>query len=351
MKSIVFTITLSLGTAASRVHLRNFVVNTFTGPGSKSRTFALLLIVANLKNVPFAWHYRIFSSVITHFFISKPNIPPALAASALFTPVITSSRSPLTECDYNLHKSNSTYFSDLDITRSHLVSCLLEPGVAKLHHNVRERLVLDKDGNPNRGRFSVMLGSVMCSFKREIGMYEGYEMWSRILCWDRKWIYVVSHFVKKGTVKPSAYILTDGGWFGKKGYKKVVGPSKGADVDEKAIFATGISKYVVKLGRLTIHPEVVLNASGILPERPGGWATMQGGTGEATPEVLEAVSENGVPPSGDVSEDAWDWKRVEAEKEKGLKFVEHFAALDELHHEFSGSKASALGKYTDFLFW
>jgi hypothetical protein len=189
-----------------------------------------------------------------------------------------------------------------------------------------------------------MLGSVMCSFKREIGMYQPFEMWSRILCWDRKWIYVVTHFVKKGTVKPSAYILTDGSWFGQKGYQEVKGKGGGSDVDEMAIFATAISKYVVKLGRLTIHPEVLLDASGVLPERPGGWTKMQGNTGDSTPELLGA--------GGDVTGaegDEWNWKKVVAENEKGLKFAEHFAALDELHHEFSGSKAPALGKYRDFL--
>lgn len=48
--------------------------------------------------------------------------------------------------------------------------------------------MLDKEGKAVRGRWSIMLGGVACSFKREIGIYEGYEMWSRILCWDRKWI-------------------------------------------------------------------------------------------------------------------------------------------------------------------
>jgi hypothetical protein len=262
--------------------------------------------------------------------------------------VITTSRSPLTECDYNFHKSNSTYFSDLDVTRSHLVSCLLQPGIARLHHNRTEKLVLDKAG-PKGGRVLVMLGSVMCGFKREIGIYEGFEMWSRLLCWDRKWIYVVSHFVKKGTVKPSAYILTDGHWFGRKGYTQVEGNQGSAEIDEKAIYASAISKYVIKLGRLTVHPEVVLDASGILPERPGGWAKMLVATGESTPEVVEAGSSSDAPPSIDTISDEWDWKKVEAQKEKGLEYAAHFAALDELSHEFSGSQAPALGRYRDFL--
>lgn len=202
--------------------------------------------------------------------------------------------------------------------------------------------MLDKDGRPYKGRFNIMLGSVMCTFKREIGMYEGFEMWSRVLCWDRKWVYVVSHFVKKGTVKPSSYILTDGSWFGGKGYQAVSGEGNAADVDEKAIFASAISKYVVKLGRLTVHPEVLLGASGVLPERPGGWATMSGESGESTPEIIEEGYES--EPGGE-----WDWRRVVAEKQRGLRFVEQFAAMDELHHEFSGSRAPALGRYRDFL--
>ena len=252
------------------------------------------------------------------------------------------------ECDYNLHKSNSTYFSDLDVTRSHLVSALFQPGIEKLHHNAREKLVLDKEGKAVLGRWSIMLGSVMCSFKREIGMYQGFEMWSRLLCWDRKWVYVVTHFVKKGAVKPSAYVLTDGSWFGGKGYRTVIGDGRSVDIDEKAIYASAVSKYVVKLGRLTVHPEVLLGASGLLPPKPGGWATMSGPSGESTPDNREVVATDEALSETQMTEE-WDWKRVEAEKERGLRYVEHFAALDGLHGEFSGSRQPALGRYRDFL--
>ena len=33
------------------------------------------------------------------------------------------------ETDYNFHKSNSTYFSDLDVARTALVTRLYSPGV------------------------------------------------------------------------------------------------------------------------------------------------------------------------------------------------------------------------------
>jgi hypothetical protein len=293
---------------------------------------------------------RVFNAILKHCVVNKRIIPTQIAPSTLFLPVITTSYSPFTECDYNLHKSNSTYFTDLDVTRSHLVCCLLQPAITKLHYNRTTKLVLDKNGKPVLSRLNIMLGSVQCTFKREIGMYEGFEMWTRLLCWDRKWLYVVTHFVKKGTVKPRSYILTDGRWFGGKGYKLEGDGKAGAEeVDEKNIFASAISKYVVKLGRLTVRPEVMLESSGLLPERPGGWATVSEESGDSTPETLDAELEDGAasPPAAISAE--WDWRKVVAENQRGLKYAEHLAALDSLHKEFSGNNTPALGKYTDFL--
>lgn len=252
-----------------------------------------------------------------------------------------------------MHKSNSTYFSDLDITRCHLVCALFQPGIHKLNHNDQYKIVLDpKTGKAANQRWAIMLGSVMCTFKREIGIGEPYEMWSRLLCWDRKWIYVVTHFVKKGAVKPSEYILTDGSWFGGKGYKKANGQetTAAADIDEKYIFASAISRYVSKKGRLTVHPEVLLEGSGLLPPKPGGWAKMAGPSGESTPVVEEEVAH----PSGELKRPLsgtgeWDWQRVEEENKRGMRVAEKFQALEGLHQEFTGSGGAALGKYRDLL--
>lgn len=209
--------------------------------------------------------------------------------------------------------------------------------------------MLDKAGKPVKARLNIMLGSVECTFKREIGMYQGYEMWSRLLCWDRKWLYVVTHFVKKGSVRPRSYILTNGSWFGGKGNNlKGDGKAGVEEIDEKIIFASAISKYVVKLGRLTVRPEVMLENSGLLPERPGGWATVNEESGDSTPETIDAELEDGIASGSDVTSTEWDWRKVVAENQRGLKYAEHLAALDNLHHEFSGSREAALGRYTDF---
>lgn len=248
------------------------------------------------------------------------------------------------------------------MTRSNVVCCLLREGIKKLNNT--PSVVIGPDGVPAKGHWGIMLGAVHCSFKKEIAPYEPYEMWSRILCWDRKWIYVVSHFVKKGAVKPEGYTISPpasllGLILGRKG-KKVAKNELAAEhtngnanghalesrVPHNAIFASAISKYVMKLGRLTVHPEVVIEASGLLPPKPGGWNTMSG-----SKSVDEAQSNGHVSESVEASddEDIWDWRRIEAENAKGMKFAEHFAALDGLYATFTGEKGPALGYYRDVL--
>ncbi|KAI9649441.1 hypothetical protein NHQ30_002017 [Ciborinia camelliae] len=351
LKSIIFTTAVVAAAGASHVDIEKLLVDIFTGPGSYSRIAATVVILANLKSLPGVWHYRVWNAILKHLVFTIPNIPTNLRPSSLFLPCITTSHASFWECDYNLHKSNSTYFSDLDVTRTHIICCLLEPGIDALKKNTTQKLVVDKNGVAVKGRWGIMLGGVMCNFKREIGIYHGYEMWSRILCWDRKWIYMVTHFVKKGTVRPRGFVLGDGSWLGggrNARFEEVEGEGDAVEVDEKAIFASAISKYVMKLGRLTVHPEVVLNASGVLPERPGGWHSMAS-SGESTPEMEESFVD-ATPEEGEKEgSNEWDWKRIEKENKRGLQFAEHFAAMEGLHNEFSGSQGPALGKYRDLL--
>ncbi|KAI0017051.1 capsule polysaccharide biosynthesis protein [Xylariomycetidae sp. FL0641] len=297
----------------------------FTGPGRTSRIIALVVVMLNWKSLPFAWTFRVWSTMIQHFLFRRFHTH---TPAALFHPTITASHVALLEVDYNVHKSNSTYFADLDVSRSHLVSHLFARGCRALGQNASTRLVMDPRTNqPAQGRFAVMLGAVHCSFRREIAPFARYEMWSRVLAWDRKWMYIVTHFVPAGAVRPRAW---DAGSFG----VTRKGDADKADWENK-IHATAVSKYVFKLGRLTVHPAVVIGASGLLPERPGGW----------TAEDQQGQEMNGgaMPEAND---SAWDWRRTEEERRKGLEYVEHFAALDGLQSTFDGGENGALGRFS-----
>jgi hypothetical protein len=97
---------------------------------------------------------------------------------------------------------------------------------------------------------------------------QGFEIFTRLLAWDRKWVYIVSHIVTKGKVEPEKYVLQP--W--KKGRGKVKTERQGSEEEDlgKHIFATSVARYVFKKGRLTINPEIVLERSHLLPTRPAG---------------------------------------------------------------------------------
>lgn len=309
----------------------SFVHKFLTGPGRNSRIIALAIVLLNWKSLPLAWTTRVFNAMISHlFFRAHHNHPP----SALFHPVISKTYVSILEVDYNIHKSNSTYFADLDVSRSHLVSHLFARGIRALAHNTETKLIMDPRDptQPAKGKFGVMLGAVACSFKREIKPYQRYEMWTRILSWDRKWLYIVTHFVETGAVRPK-------GWDqGKFGLTRNEGNEGKFEDWEKKIFASAVSKYVFKVGRLTVHPAVVMDASGLLPERPEGWVSTESGMGTPA-EPVTGQHDDVAPEAG------WDWKKTEAERLRGMEYAEHFAAVDELISQFDGGEDGALGHF------
>ncbi|KAF2219201.1 capsule polysaccharide biosynthesis protein [Elsinoe ampelina] len=313
----------ALGYGAYRTRLLALLSQYLSQPGRKSRVFALLLLIVNWKSLPFAWTFRVWYTMVTHILLRKP---PSYPPSSLFSPVVTSSHVSLFETDYNLHKSNSTYFADLDVSRSHLVSHITARGIKLLNRNATTRLVMDptSPNKPAKGRFGVFLGAVQCTFHREIGPFQRYEMWSRILAWDRKWLYMVTHFVEKGASKA-----------GKKVVLETQGAGKAKGTDAAKVYGTAVSKYVFKMGRLTVHPAILLDASDLLPAREGGWVVGEEGVVES--ENLGEVSEQ--------EAGQWSWRQTEQKRREGMKFAAHFAALEGLSKFFDVDADAVLGNF------
>ncbi|KAL1890042.1 hypothetical protein Sste5346_008477 [Sporothrix stenoceras] len=318
--------------------IRDWAIRFLTGPGRTSRLLLLLFMALNLKSLPFVWTARIFGAMIRHTLWPRKPLPQ----QSLFHYSITRSRTSLMETDYNFHKSNSTYFADLDASRTHLVMYLLGPGVAAVGRNQATKIVVSPDDGvtPMKGSLGVGLGAVFCSFRKEIAPYQPYEMWSRVLSWDRKWLYVMTHFVVKGKVKPSSW---DGDKTGRP--KKEWTAADEANL-QKHVIATAISKYVFKLGRFTVHPTFLMESSSLLPTRPGeGW---RGGGPEAVGAVGDfdeaEISESTTPSTDSESDgEAWTWKDVERERRRGMALAGQFAALDDAGALFNGGKNGALG--------
>ncbi|EKV06279.1 hypothetical protein PDIG_78400 [Penicillium digitatum PHI26] len=269
----------------------------------------------------------------------------------MFVPCMVTSRTPLLETDYNLHKSNSTYFTDLDVSRTALVTRIYSPGVGNVSKELDQEFLAasKKEGKPapKRKPVSIVLGSVYCTFKREIKPFELYEMHSKVISWDAKWLYIMTCFMR-----PT--------------------PHSGG---ERVVLAVAVSKYVVKKGRLTVPPARILRASGFLPTPPleneakttpaeadssveasdvdtpasgEGITAIEGVDGSLVREVLKMDDEN-LPSqetldkqqkknaeSWDVKE--WTWDRIEQERLRGLEVVNGYANLDTKLFEEWGQK-------------
>jgi hypothetical protein len=177
------------------------------------------------------------------------------------------------------------------------------------------------------GRMAVMLGSVYCTFKKEIFPYEKYEMQSKVAGWDKKWMYILTFFLR---------------------------PGKRGSRGDKTLLAVGVSKYVVKKGRLTVPPERILRASGLLPPKPDGSDSSSSssdlesppngegihaaeGLDEAAAREVMAMAEDAVlEPSVVETSRAdscldmapWTWESIERERHRGLKIVASFIDID-----------------------
>ncbi|KAK9322367.1 hypothetical protein V1517DRAFT_323591 [Lipomyces orientalis] len=176
--------------------------------------FSVLFWVVNSKSIPFAWHCRFYRSLIYFLWINRNT--PAVEANVFRTRVWTS-RSPPMECDLNGHKSNSTYFSDLDNARTDLMV------------DVFKKMLLGTRKESGTWPY-LPLGAVVSIFRREIKPFAKYNIKSKIIGWDGKWLFVVSRF----ELAESAHTC-----------------------------AISISKYVFKLGRKTIAPQDVLKQCGL----------------------------------------------------------------------------------------
>jgi Thioesterase-like superfamily len=251
------------------------------------------------------------------------------------------------EVDYNIHKSNSTYFADLDVARTALMSRMYTPGIAITNKEMDDEASTMGGGGeqPNKRPFFIALGSVYCSFRREIKPYERFEIRTQIAAWDDKWTYLLSYFLRPEKRKGEGKIL----------------------------LATSLSKYVVKRGRMTLSPERIFRAGGFLPPRPEGWpkppmvgkSTVESdntstigtpsadGIGTAVDSVDERLIRcvltlgNDQLPSPDVLEGQrrqnseswgvhdWSWEKIEQERRRNLQMIEGYVKLDEkLHGEW-----------------
>ncbi|OKL55784.1 hypothetical protein UA08_08876 [Talaromyces atroroseus] len=313
------------------------------------KTLAVLFAFINRKSLPLAWTVGIWYNVFrryrrdaTKFTFECNNKPLNLKGRAthpVFAAATVTSYTSLLETDYNLHKSNSTYFADMDISRTACVTPLYTPGAGIVSKELDEEIAAAAvaEGKPRPKKtlpMYIALGGTYCTFKREIKPLERFQLKSHVAAWDEKWMYIITYFLKAEKKKGEGPVLA----------------------------AIGLSKYCFKKGRLTVPIERVLRASGYLPERPDAAAVTAGsekdisstatpGTqdglidttldevklveevsklGDHAPEVLHKQQKEN---AAAWTEEEWSWERIEEQRKKGLEMVHGFISLDNMLFE------------------
>ncbi|RAO70436.1 uncharacterized protein BHQ10_006448 [Talaromyces amestolkiae] len=312
------------------------------------------LIVAfalvNRKSLPFAWTYNVFYQIYRNLrrdplkLNFTPKSPPVdlqgRPTHPVFAAASINSYVSLLETDYNIHKSNSTYFADMDHSRTSAVTPLYTPGAGivskELDAEIAAAAIAEGKPAPKKKLpMFIALGATYCSFKREIKPLQRFELRSHVAAWDEKWMYIVTVFL-------------------------IADKKKGAQKGDKTVAAIGLSKYCIKKGRLTVPIERVFRASGLLPPRPDNTASPTGpavttavSSAVDTPRTLDGLPDTTldevklvqeVSKLGDQAEEVlhrqkqqnaaswsseeWTWERIEEQRKKGLEMVHGYIALE-----------------------
>ncbi|KAL5601520.1 hypothetical protein FOBRF1_009053 [Fusarium oxysporum] len=158
------------------------------------------------------------------------------------------------ETPEEMHKLDSKVFISLVGSQDNVADMDMSRGNFSL-------VLFGKAFNPLPGptHFTMILGGTTCTWRKEIKPYARYELWTRVLSWDEKWLYVVTHFVKPGVFQPTEFVLQP--------YKKPkAAKGQEKDVDTlKSVYASSVARYVFKNNRRTIPPEEALQKSNLLP--------------------------------------------------------------------------------------
>ncbi|GFF40572.1 hypothetical protein IFM46972_06259 [Aspergillus udagawae] len=243
----------------------------------------------------------------------------ALKQHHVFLPAVAKSRSPATEGDFNLHKSNSTYLTDLDVSRAHLSGLLFAPIFLEIKDSMHCNLIVS---------------AIACTFHREIKPFQPYELWIRVASWDDKWIYMVTHFVGNGKLWPRCNVMQAEASINSKAMRNL---APHMEERHKHVFASAVTRMVFKRGRLTVPPQRALDICGL----------QSASTGESPTAASHTDARTGATESGTGCPE-WTLEEIESYKEANPPIVRLERGLDAVRELFR-EEQFALAEYRDFM--
>lgn len=210
----------------ARVAIATFLLSTYkTLPGVSTWRFFWM----SYRNLILTyWQFKRNGNSNTHGISAKKSNLVVFEYTSVYTTYV----SPL-ELDLMYeHKSNSTYFADLDIARGKLLVTVFQKFFLESYDNTKGEYTGRGYGNLP----IVPVGHVQTLFRKELFVFQLYQIRSRILAWDKKWLYLILKFVRK-------------------------------DKSGETTCAVSLTKYVFKKrSRMTIPPQQVVEASGLFSE-------------------------------------------------------------------------------------
>lgn len=181
-------------------------------------------ILSSFKSLPGVYFLRFYHRIVQNI-IFKTNVKhnakilQSHPLGAMAQTKLTTYASPF-ECDLYLHKNNATYFTELDISRGDLMTKIFQ-----------KMFVESKNPLTPKGSWPYLpVANVFTNFLKQINPFEKYNVYSSVICWDDKWIYVLSRFTKN---------------------------------NDKVLCSISLTKYVFKNGRKTINPRDALIYCGL----------------------------------------------------------------------------------------
>ena len=148
-----------------------------------TKVLVALFLVSTHKTLPFAYFCRFYYHIIRQFILTnwtyhekRLNTFGFTKPNDLFNWVTLKSRVSPLEIDMYLHKSNSTYFLDLDIARTKLVMRVFQKLFWNCYKNVHGEFKTTGFANMPYAP----IATVQASFKRELKPFQSFDIKSKV---------------------------------------------------------------------------------------------------------------------------------------------------------------------------
>ncbi|WQF80821.1 Putative HotDog domain superfamily protein [Colletotrichum destructivum] len=244
-------------------------------------------------------------------------------------------RSPPTECHFNMHKSNSTYFTDLDMLRAHLTGLIFSAMLWERHST--------------DGATCSWARSLACS-KKTSKPQQTYELWTRVASWDDKWLYMITHFVVPSSRRRERSLASSSSQASGTERAKKGGSESPHDQPHKKnheVLASGVTRMVFKKGRLTVTPAQAISAC-----HATALLDAQGDTRDSGPRDTQfaSITVSDKANCGSHEPTRLDLEALESLRKASLPIVQLHRGWDAVHALFDDTRDNVLARHQDLIF-